>query len=118
MRRPSARAVRLLGPILAFAVGAITSLAVVALHQSWWWLALAVAGTCAASLAPPDGAWLRIPFALGWLCVVVAAVLGKPEGDFVLASDPRGYVVLVGGLAVLVGAAVTSRTRGEVSEEV
>ncbi len=118
MRRAWRRIARALAPIAAFLVGVITSLCVVALHQSWWWLGLAVIGTGAALLAPPDGGWLRIPFALGWDLVVVAAVLGKPEGDFVLSSDAGGYAVLVGGLAVLVGAVVTSMTRGEVNQEV
>ena len=118
MRAAGRAVLRVLGPVLAFVVGVLTSLSVLALYQSWWWLGVALVGTIAVLVAPPDGGWLRIPFALGWVCVVVFGVLGKPEGDFVLASNARGYAVLVGGLAVLIGAALTSRTRGRVSQEV
>ncbi|MGL5826175.1 MAG: DUF6113 family protein [Nocardioides sp.] len=109
MRRQLARLAAVLAGLLA---GVLTSLATIALHRSWWWLACAAVITTAALIRMPLGGWLRMPFAGGWVIVVVGAMVGRPEGDYVLAAEPHGYVVLLGGVAVLVGATVTSVSRG------
>jgi hypothetical protein len=107
--RPAARLLTIFGGLVA---GFMTSLAAVALHQSWAWLTCAAMVTVLVLLSVPAGGWLRLPFALGWLLVVLAAMLGRPEGDYVLEAEPHGYAVLFGGVVVLVGAAVTSTARG------
>lgn len=103
---------RLLLVLIGFLLGAGTSLATVALHQSWLWLALAAVATLALLVAPPRGGWLRLPFALGWTVIVLVAVLGRPEGDYVLGTEVHGYTVLIGGVGVLIGATLLSVTRG------
>lgn len=103
---------RLLLVLIGFLLGAGTGLATLALHQSWLWLAVAAAATLAVLVALPHGAWMRLPFALGWTAIVLTAVLGRPEGDYVLGAELHGYAVLIGGLGVLIGAALLSVTRG------
>ena len=52
--------------------------------------------------------WLtRLPFALGYVGVVLVAIGTRPEGDFVVASSARGYLLLLLTLLVLVVAVVT-----------
>ena len=103
---------RLMLVLIGFLLGAGTSLATLALHQSWRWLALAAAATLVVLLALPRGGWLRLPFALGWTVIVLVAVLGRPEGDYVLGAEVHGYTVLIGGLGVLIGATLLSVRRG------
>jgi hypothetical protein len=103
---------RLVLVLIGFSLGAGTSLATLALHQSWLWLAVAAAATLAVLLALPRGGWLRLSFALGWTVIVLAAVLGRPEGDYVLGAEGHAYTVLIGGLGVLIGATLLSVSRG------
>jgi hypothetical protein len=50
---------------------------------------------------------------LGWVLVLMLAVLGRPEGDYVVTATPRGYGLLAGGLGLLGFAVVTlPRPRG------
>lgn len=112
MRRPAA-AVGLL------VVGAATGVATLAVHSRPWGLPLAVLATLAALLALPRGWWSRVPLVVGWLAPVGAAVLGRPEGDVVLAQDPSGWAVVLLGVALLVVAVGSAppprrpRDRGE-----
>lgn len=97
--------------LIGFLVGAATSLATVLLHQSWLWLTVAAVATLAVLLAAPPKGWVRLPFALGWVAIVIAAMLGRPEGDYVLGAERHGYAVLIGGLVVLICATLLSVTR-------
>jgi len=57
-----------------------------------WWLVRSTWPRTAAS------------YVVGWLVVLAVAVDGRPEGDYVLASDLAGYALLAAGFGlVLVG---------------
>ena len=84
------------------AVGAGTALATVAVHELWWGLPLALVATAAALVALPAGWWARLPFALGWTGFVGWVVTPRPEGDYAISSDWRGYTVVGAALLLLV----------------
>lgn len=49
-----------------------------------------------------------IAFGIGWLAILVATATGRPEGDYLIAADLRGYALMIGGLVlVALGVAVT-----------
>lgn len=54
-----------------------------------WWLRGTVGRTMALYVA-------------GWLAVLVAAVVGRPEGDYVIANDVRGWGMIAAGLGLVV----------------
>ena len=57
-----------------------------------WWLLRSAHRTTAAS------------YAAGWLVVLGVAVFGRPEGDYVIANDVRGWTLLAAGpVMVLLG---------------
>jgi hypothetical protein len=89
--------------------GLATGIGTVAVHQAWWGLALALAATTALLLAAPPGLWTRVPFALGYAGVVGLASVPRPEGDYLLAADLEGYVVLGAALGALVFSFATLR---------
>ncbi|MBD8870320.1 hypothetical protein [Nocardioides donggukensis] len=98
MRRPARLA--LVPPL--FAAGLATGVASTGLHdRSWAWFALAVAAPVSAALALSAG-WWRTSFAAGWVLVVTAAVRGRPEGDYAVAADGRGYAFLLVALGLVV----------------
>jgi hypothetical protein len=41
-------------------------------------------------------------YVAGWLVVLAVALVGRPEGDFVIANDVRGWSVIGGGLGLVV----------------
>lgn len=87
--------------------GVLTGIAVVALHDLWWGLALGVGATVLATFALPPGWWTRLAFVLGWVLVVGWLSLPRAEGDYLLSQDVQGYAVLVVGLVLLVVAVGT-----------
>jgi hypothetical protein len=53
--------------------------------------------------------WLRatvgraaVLYVAGWLAVLVVAVVGRPEGDYVIANDIRGWCMLAAALGLVV----------------
>ncbi len=53
--------------------------------------------------------WLRrtvgrtaVLYVAGWLAVLVVAVVGRPEGDYVIANDIRGWSMIAAGLGLVV----------------
>lgn len=53
--------------------------------------------------------WLRatvgratVLYVAGWLAVLAVAVVGRPEGDYVIANDIRGWTMLAAGLGMVV----------------
>jgi peptidoglycan/LPS O-acetylase OafA/YrhL len=40
-------------------------------------------------------------YAVGWLAVLLLALVGRPEGDYVVASDLPGYVLVAAGLGLV-----------------
>ncbi|MGD9961034.1 hypothetical protein [Nocardioides sp.] len=108
----AARAV--LVPVLV-AAGAWTAVCVIALNTRWWGLPVAVAATVLAAFALPAG-WLRGGFTLGWVTVLGLALVGRPEGDWAIVSDWRGYTMLATGLFVLTYAVGTIPRRARKPE--
>ncbi|GAA3804199.1 hypothetical protein [Nocardioides panacisoli] len=72
----------------------------VVVHGWTWGLVLALAATAATLPALPAG-WARLPFALGWTAAVGLLSIARPEGDFLVAQDTRGVVLVVSAPAVI-----------------
>jgi hypothetical protein len=101
---------RLLGYVVALVLGLAAGIAAVALHRTLPGLVLGV-GT-ALVVIRTLGMWLpraATAFAAGWLAVLVAAVAGRGEGDYVVSSDGRGWLLIASGFVVLVTGIVWGR---------
>lgn len=97
-------------------VGAVTGVAALAVHRSGpGWLALAVTASLGPAWALRSTGTPRVgaAYCLGWLVVLGIALAGRPEGDYVVASDTAGYILMATGF-VLVVLGVTSLGRGDV----
>ena len=101
---------RLLAGVGALLAGGMTGLAAVALHQWWWGLLLTTAAVVAALAAVGPGWLTRLPFALGFGLVVGRLAVRRAEGDYLVAADTAGYLVL-GVAFVTVAAAVVTMPR-------
>jgi len=98
--------------------GLACGIASVAVHQEWWGLLLAAAATVAALAAAPAGLWTRVPFAAGYAGMVGLASVPRSEGDYLLAGNLGGYLVLGLAVAVLTFAVATLlRPRRSPAEE-
>jgi hypothetical protein len=64
-------------------------LALGATFATAWWLLRAVGRTAF---------W----YVVGWLAILVVAVVGRPEGDYVIANDIRGWSMIAAGLVLVV----------------
>jgi hypothetical protein len=93
--------VRVLVALGCLVLGAVVGVGTVALHGYGWGLGLGIAATAATLVALPGGWWRRLPFALGWTAVLGVATVQRPEGDYVIASDASGYLLLATGAVVL-----------------
>ena len=82
--------------------GIATGIAVVALHELWWGLALGVGATALTTFALPPGWWTRLAFVLGWVLVVAWLTVPRSEGDYLLSQDVQGYAVLAVGVVLLI----------------
>jgi hypothetical protein len=109
---------RLPAAALLLLAGAATALATIALHTRWWWLVYAMLTTVVVLVALPPRWWTRVAFAVGWLLMVGYAVLGRPEGDWAIASDLSGYVVLIAALVFTLAATLTSASSPPAEEVV
>ena len=92
----------------ALLLGAVVALAAVAVHRDGssglpWGLALAAAGSVCTAwwLLGAASSRTTVSYAVGWLVVFTVAVLGRPEGDYAVAADVRGYGLMVSALLVL-----------------
>lgn len=108
------RAVRLLRPLLIgaalLALGLVIGTASVLVHgRGSGLLLLGITATTAVAWALPGGWWLRLPFGVGWVAVAGYASHPRPEGDYLVASDVPGYLLLGYGLALLVVCVVSVR---------
>lgn len=99
------RAAAAIGLVL---LGAVTSVAGVAVHHSGWFPVAVGTPLVSAYAASPGLA--RTSFTGGWLLVLALAVLGRPEGDYVLSVSWQGYGLLITGL-LLLGFAVATLPR-------
>lgn len=100
-RRPTVAGLVL--AVLALPLGAAAGVAAVAVHQSLPLLLLAAAGTLTGIRAlrrwTPRAA---VAFTVGWLAPLVASLAGRAEGDYAVAGDPAGLLLIGLGLVVLV----------------
>jgi hypothetical protein len=97
--------VTLLRHAAALLVGLLVSLASVAVHREAFplGLVLAVLTTYAVPWWLLRSAHPRTAstYVVGWLAVLVGALLGRPEGDFALQQDLNGVLLLVAGLGLV-----------------
>jgi hypothetical protein len=100
---------RLAAGLLWIATGVVVGLLTVLVHGQWWGLALGLATTLAVTRALRRG-WPRGLFALGWVALVGAVLPTRPEGDFLIAANPQGVVLLGAGFALIVAVLVTVGT--------
>jgi hypothetical protein len=90
----------------ALILGALVSLASVAVHRSVFPLGLLLA--VVTSYAVPW--WLlrsshprtAASYVAGWLVLFGFVVKGRPEGDFAIAQDVRGLTLMLAGLGLVV----------------
>lgn len=97
------RALTALGLLL---LGAVVGLSAAWTHGRWWALALGAAATLACEAAAPAGL-PRVAYAGGWVALAAYFLLARPEGDFIVGSNPLGYTFVGLGLAVIVLAVAT-----------
>ena len=103
---------RILGYLLALLLGLATGLAGVAVHRRPVGLVLAVATVLVTVWALRQ--WRRtavVWFAAGWLVVLGAGLLGRPEGDIVVGGDLPGWVLIGTGFLLVVQAATALGSR-------
>ncbi len=97
--------------VLLLAGGGVAGVAAVVLHARWWGLLLGLAAVVAALAALPGRWWGRLPFAVGWALAVAWLSRSRPEGDYLIAGDLSGYVLLLASFAVLLSGVLSLRPR-------
>jgi len=103
---------RILGYVLALLLGLATGVAGVGVHRRPVGLVLAVGTVLVTVWALRQ--WRRtavVWFAAGWLVVLGAGLLGRPEGDIAVGSDLPGYVLIGTGFVLVVQAAAALAAR-------
>jgi hypothetical protein len=89
----------------AILVGAAVAVAAVIVHRSVVLglpLGLVIAlVTSFVTVWAMRGMGLATSYALGWLVAFGVAMFGRPEGDFVVATDLRGYTMIAAGFAMV-----------------
>lgn len=99
---------RVLLHAIAVVVGAVVSVSAVAVHRSVvldlpLGLLLGLVTTFVTVWAMREVLpRLATSFAAGWIVVFGFVIVGRPEGDFAVATDLRGYALIAAGLAVVV----------------
>ena len=94
---------RLLGNLAALLLGGVTGLCVVAVHARPPAMVLGLTATAATIWALTQWGRRRVAwFAGGWLVPPALAVAGRPEGDYVVAGNGPGSVLLAAAFVVLV----------------
>ena len=89
--------------------GVVVGGASVVVHDTWVGFVLATSATASCSWALPGGWVARLPFGVGWVAVLAYVLHPRPEGDYLVAADLRGYLLMGFGLALLLFSIVTVR---------
>lgn len=105
------RAFEAVAAVAVLLVALFSSVASVLLHGHAWGLGLAWAAGAAALWALPRTWWGRPVFAFGWLVVLLVVLFPRPEGDFLIADDLSGYLLLASGVVFTVVAVLGVRPR-------
>ncbi|GAA3668022.1 hypothetical protein GCM10022237_29910 [Nocardioides ginsengisoli] len=92
---------RALLAVSCLVLGVGVALCTVLLHGYAWGLALGLAATAATLVALPGGWWARLAFAIGWTALLAFVTPERAEGDYLVAADVNGYVLLLAGILVL-----------------
>lgn len=92
-----------LGLVLA---GAMSGLASVVVGGHWWGVGLAAVTAAAVFVALPRTRLAWCSFAAGWAAMLLLVMEGRPEGDFAVASNGKGYGILVLGFLVALAGVV------------
>ena len=98
--------------VLLLVVGAVVGTASAFVHGLPVGLPVALVAALASVLALPPGWWARLPFALGWLGAVLYFSTPRPEGDYLVAGDTDGYLLLASGMAIAAFGLITVRSPG------
>jgi hypothetical protein len=118
-----ALAAHLVALLVALLLGGVVAVSAVAVHRQVadglpWGVVLAVVASVAVGWGArrvwPARPTLASAYGLGWLVVFGLALVGRPEGDYAIAADARGYLLIGAALvmvAVTVGALAWSRPR-------
>ena len=111
MSRPVPLWLRLPLAVLLLALGLLVGALSALVHGLLLGLVLVVMATGATAYALPGGWSTRLPFGLGWLAAVYYASRPRPAGGYLVASDARGYTLLVLGVLLLLFCTTTLRPR-------
>ncbi len=103
------RALGAAAAILVLVVALLSATAAVLVHGHAWGLVLGWLAGAAALWALPSTWWGRPVFAFGWILVLLRVLFPRPEGDFLVAGDLSGYLLLASGLVFTVVAALGVR---------
>ena len=87
--------------------GAVVGAAAILTHARAVGLALGVVASLSACLALPSGWRTRLAFVVGWDLMLGYVLIPRPEGDYLISGDARGYTLLGLGLVLLLIAIVT-----------
>ncbi len=104
-----AYAARVAVAVLSLLGGAAVGACAVVLHTYWWGFLLGVAATAALLVAIPAGWWRRLPFGAGWFAVAVVLSVERTEGDYLVQSSAKGYLLLGVSVVALLGGIVGLR---------
>lgn len=97
--------------VLSLIGGVVVGVASAVVHGLLPGLVLALVAAVAVTLALPPGWWARLPFVLGWTGVVLYLATPRPEGDYLVAGDTGGYLLLATGTVLVIVGIVTVRVR-------
>lgn len=98
-------------------LGVATAAASVVLHGYWWGLLLGLSATIATIVALRRGWWCRLTFAVVWSLTVFGLSTTRPEGDYLVASDLAGYLLLGSTGLVLIAGMAGLRRRSAIGAE-
>jgi hypothetical protein len=99
--------------VLSLLLGLVVAVATLAVHRTLSGVVIAGAAALAAMWALH--CWVpraATTFAAGWLAVLLVAIAGRGEGDYVVSSDTLGWTLIGFGFVVLVTGIAWGRPPG------